>query len=75
MDNSERIKHFLNECDMLYKTSDGTIREGHLMYNNALQRFPKIEFNKITHTILDPFYDDNNIEMFIEFLKKEIDGK
>ena len=75
MDSSKRIKDFVKECKSSFVQSDGTLREGQLMYNNALQRFPTLEFHKITHTVSDPFYIDDNIDMFIEFLKQETDGK
>ena len=74
MDRSKTIETFLRECAKIYETSDGTLRRGQLYYNHALQSYPYVDFSIITDTVSDPFYHDDNIEFFIQFLKEQIHG-
>lgn len=70
MDKNSKLNDYIRHSNILFLTSDKTLRVGQIFYQNAFNYYPDLEFDKITNTIYDPFYIDDNLPMFIEFLKK-----
>lgn len=60
----------MNEDELIQRAKDSQgdhLRFGQALYNIVYSEFPEI-VSQVQGTELDPFYDDSNIESFLDYL-------